>query len=410
MKRFLVWLLLVLPCICAAQSNFLRGYVVTDAMDTLTGYVDYQGRSLTPSAVSFKRDPDARKKTYDLADCLAFGVDGKEHYERFTVNVSQAYTRTSNLREGLDTSFIRKPVFLKVLLRGRYLTLFSYTDEIKERFYLMGVGDKEPEELFRAQYLTRDSYTVKGDYRFRRQILKAMIRYGAEDKYERKELDLLRYDEPDLVKVIAAVNGQKLPKTTMSVTRWYAGAGLGVSRSDYDMNHVLASKDAVSRPSYMPMLSAGFEVFMDPAMGRTVLRLDVSLFSSRNKISKGTAIHSFNQNTVSLSPQFIYNFYVAPKLRLFAGAGGVLSYSAYNKNRSGRIFPASSTSEELFEAQDIRLEPFGISALGRIGAIVNRKIELSAGYILPAEITNYSAFKVRMRRTTFGINYLFGGY
>jgi len=407
---FLFLLLLTVPLLGTAQSNYLKGYVITASGETLRGYVDFQGTYQTAESLKFKKDEDARADTYNLENCLGYGVDGKEYYERFTVNVSQAYTRTSNLRQGLDTSYRRQTVFLKVLQRGKPFTLFSYTDEIKERFYLQSSLDKEPVELFRAQYLTGAGYEIKGDYRFRNQLLKAMTANGVEGRYDITKLDVLRYDGRDLARVVAAANGQRLPRETASRTAFFAGAGINVANLSYKGSHILSADDARIKKSAELMLNAGCDLFLDPERKRIVLRGELAYFSSKNEIRKSEYIHSFDERTISLMPQVIYHFYASRPLRVFAGLGGVVNYTNYRNNRVGRIFPATAAAPEMFESENTRLEPVNISAVGRIGVLISRRFELSANYIAPAEIRTYAGYSVLFGRTAFGFSYFFKGY
>lgn len=412
MKRSLIWLFLAMPLFCAAQSNYLNGYIIKGPQDTLRGYVDYQGRIFTPDAVRFKKELDEKTEGYTVENCAGFGIDNKEHFERYTVNVSQAYTRVSNLKEGLDTSFKKETVFLKVLSRGKNVTLFSYTDEIKERFYLKSNKDVVPYELFRAQYLEKNSYSVKGDYRFKNQLLNEMSRHDGVGYYDPKKLDVLRYEQEDLIRVVSVINGQKIKKATSSRLSVFAGTGLSVSNATYTGNHVLANDKAVSKSSYMPMLTAGIDVAtnFDPDRCRLVLRLEGAFYSSKNKItSTGNSIHTFDEKAFAVSPQFKYNFYHTASLRIFAGAGVLFNYYLFSNSKAGKIFPPSlEGGSPSFEEQKIQFQSFNMTAAGKIGAVVHKRIEISAAYIIPAKITDYSGFNVRIQRMTFGVNYLFG--
>src|SRR5215217_7105596 len=254
MKRFLIWLYLAIPMLCSAQSNYLSGYIIKENRDTVRGYLDYQGRIFTPASLKFKKELNEKTEGYSVADCAGFGIDGKEYFERYTVNVSQAYTRVSNLKEGLDTTFKTEAVFLKVLSSGKNVTLFSYTDEIKERFYLKGNKSEIPYELFRAQFLEKNSYSVKGDYRFRNQILTEMSKHDGVAYYDVRKLDLLRYEKADLLKVVSVINGEKPQRIRTSGLRFFAGAGLGASKATYSGTHALASAKAEHKTAYAPLL------------------------------------------------------------------------------------------------------------------------------------------------------------
>jgi hypothetical protein len=160
------------------------------------------------------------------------------------------------------------------------------------------------------------------------------------------------------------------------------------------------------------MLNAGFDVFLDPAMMRYTLKVGASLYISKNKIvSTGNSIHTFDQKSIGLEPQFLYSFYSRDRLRLFAGIGAGIYYSSYSNNKPGRFFPSGTPGgEEGFELQPLDFNPLNITVLGKVGAVAGKRIEISLGYIIPSALTNYAGYNVQVRRMTFGINYLFGSY
>jgi hypothetical protein len=328
------------------------------------------------------------------------------------VSLSQAPTRISSLKEGLDTTAKRGTVFLKLLQEGKNLSLYTYTDEIKERFYLLNKKSKEPYELFRALFLAKRSATVVGNFKFRDQLMNELTNNEGVGSYDPLDLNTLRYEEKDLLKVVSAINDQKPPKTKVSRAKFFVGSGLSVTTVSYKGNHVLAKDEAVVTPSYDPMLTAGFDVFLDPAMMRYVLKVGASLYVSKNKIvSTGNSIHTFDQKSFGLEPQFMYGFYSRERFKVFAGIGAGMFYSTYSNDRAGRVLPtALPGGEEGFEQEPIDFNPFNITAMGRVGVVAGKRIEISLGYIIPSALTSYSAYNVQVRRMTFGINYLFGSF
>lgn len=410
MKRLLLCLFFGLPALCFGQSNYLKGYIITNSNEMLDGYIDFQGRTFTPSVVKFKKDPADQPQTYTVENCQGYAITDVDVFQRYTVSLSQAYTRISNLKEGLDTTTKRETVFLKLLLKGKNLSLFSYTDEIKERFYLLSNRSKEPYELFRALFLAKHTATVHGNFRFREQLMEELTKNEGIGYYDPRDLNTLRYEEADLLKVVYAINDQKPPRTKSAHVKVFAGSGLSVTTASYKGQHVLANDEAVSTASYAPTLTGGVDIFLDRAMRRFVLRAELSLFTSKNKItSSGSSRHTFDQKSIGLEPQFIYSFYNIKNLKLFLGIGAGVFYSSYSNNRPGRFFePAIQGGEEGFEIQALDFQPFNMTATGKIGAVVHQRIEISAGYMIPSALTDYSAYNVQIRRMTFGVKYLFG--
>ena len=126
MKRFLIGLLLALPALCTAQSNFQRGYIVNNAKDTLEGYIDYKPQVNAVSTFKFKSGENAALQTMTTANCKAYGIEGYGKFERFTLNVSQGSASS------------QATVFLKVVLKGSNVSFYSYRDDLAERFFIKG--------------------------------------------------------------------------------------------------------------------------------------------------------------------------------------------------------------------------------------------------------------------------------
>ncbi|MES2454764.1 MAG: hypothetical protein V4594_04455 [Bacteroidota bacterium] len=411
MKHFFSWLFLALPLFCSAQSNYYKGYVITNAKAKLTGYVDFQGKMVNPTVVHFKKRLDGQAETYDLSDCAGYGINGKASFERYTVNATQAYTRTSRLEVGLDTTTKRYMVFLRVLQKGKKLSLFVYTDEIKTRFYLMGEKDIEPYELLRTQYLKLNDSKIYGDYTYRTQMSDELNKHDNPGKYNLKKLDVLQYEEDDLLKVVSSINGERPPRAETNLG-FFVGGGVNNNIATYSGSHALANDNAKSKNSFSPMATAGLFWALDPAEGRLLAKVEFALFTGKSEVTLegSNSRHTFEQTSFGFLPHLIYNFYNGERLKIYAGLGGGVNYTNYSNNLPVKFYPASNAGEtERIEKQDGELEPVNAYIFGRAGIVLRKRFEFSVSYQAPSKITSLGAFNTYMERTTFGVNYLFGG-
>ena len=165
MKHFnaLLAIVILLPLVSLAQSNYKPGYVVASKGDTVRGFIDYQDWGSNPSAISFKSSlTDRNKKEFTRENATAFDITGFADYKRYACSVSMDGTNTSNLESGRDTSFNIETVFLRVLQQGTNLALYTYTDNIKTRFYIGYAPDFVPAELVYRIYNGADA---RGDSR-----------------------------------------------------------------------------------------------------------------------------------------------------------------------------------------------------------------------------------------------------
>lgn len=407
MKRSLFALLWVLPFLSAAQSNFKKGYVVTNSKDTLKGYIDYKESDLNPNSVKFKDNPESKPQTFTIDECIAYSIDSFEKYEKYVVSVSTSREELSNLSAGRDTSFRIDTVFLRVLNHGKNITLFSYRDNIKMRFYIMDKNEVKPVELIRNFYFnTAHPDRMVTENRYAGQMQAKMRMFNVHKMSDDRRLLLTKYTGTDLLKLAYEINDQKPVKSKSSAYRVFAGTGLNITNATYTGNNSLAKPDGHSKISYMPMITGGVDVLANPAIGKMIYRLELSLLMSKNEISNDVKRHSFDQLSVAVTPQVICNFYNSNRVKVFGGAGYGLNFSSYSNNESA-LYNTFKKRMDIIK-DFVQMKAFNFSFQGSAGVVLNKKIEISLVYIVPAAISDYAYYNVTMQRYKIGVNYLFG--
>jgi len=414
MKRSLLLLLSGIPVFCFAQSNFQKGYVVTNNQDTLRGYIDYVEQTKNPTSITFKTALESQTQTFGTADCSAFSINEMEAYQRFDVEVSLSKIDLANLSVGPDKTTEKRNVFLKVEQAGRNVTLLSYTDKIKKRFYLLEKGSVTPYELVRGMYLkAANDNMMMEDIEFRRQLSLVMNKFDVGTEAERSKLAVLTYDEPSLIKLVAKINDQKIAKSKYKSTRFFVGIGMNANKGYYRGQNDMASSDAHNKSSYTPYLSVGIDAFANPAIRKLIYRMELSLSTSKNEVSLvsdgkyGQSVtHQFDQVTVSFLPQLIYNIYNKEHLKVFLGGGAGVNLSGYTNNKE--ITKSFFRQEVTVEENKTDLEKINFSIPLSAGVVLHKKIEILAGYNFSSSITNYQNFSINIQRYKIGVNYLFG--
>lgn len=414
MKRSLLLLLSGIPVFGFAQSNFQKGYVVTNNKDTLTGYIDYVEQTRNPVSVTFKTALESQIQTFNTANCSAFSINEMEAYQRFGVEVSMSKIELGNLSVDPDKTTEKRDVFLKVLQAGKNVTLFSYTDKIKKRFYLLEKDSIIPYELISRIYLksTGDNVMMT-DLQYQRQLSLVINRFNTGTDNERNNLAMQRFEESSLIKVAAKINDQQVVKSKYNSTRFFAGIGLNANKAIYKGTHVLAEPGATSKSSYTPYLSAGIDIFANPAIRKLIYRLELSLSTSKNEVSNTSGgqfpesiVHQFDQTTVSLTPQLIYNVYNKDNMKVFLGGGVGVNVSGYTNNKE--ITKSFFRQETSVEENKTDLEKINFSMPFTVGIVLHKKIEILAGYTFNSAITTYQGYSINIQRYKIGVNYLFG--
>lgn len=410
MKRFLFFLLLAVPAIGISQTNFQKGYIVTNAKDTLKGYIDYREGLKTPSSFVFKTDLQSTPKRFSTADCIACHIDEMASYQRFLVDISLGSVDISTISSVVDTTSKRDTVFLEVLQTGPNVTLYSYVDQIKSRFYILDKGADIPSELVMQLYFKEgQSGRLITNQRYARQLFSLVKKYDKSTLVIERRLERLSYKEDELIKMTNLINGQQRMKSKFERVRWYAGLSLDMARTKFTGVHVLAAPDATSKISAAPMINAGVDLFINPVIRRLGFRFEVAFVKSKSEVTSPSGGNTFDQFSGIFTPSMLYHIYNADKIKVFVTGGLGLNYSKYSNMANYRYQKNILTGElRKFDQGPLELNSFHLTFPITAGVVLNKKIELLAGYSVPTTMTNYVYYGVERQRFRLGFNYLFG--
>lgn len=414
MKRFLLWLLTVAPLLSVAQSNFHKGYVVNNAQDTIRGFIDYKERFNNPTSIIFKSSTDSKPQTFLLKDYAAYGIDGLVRYQRFAVNISMDKVNLANLSVGIDSTSKRDTVFLQVLQTGKNVNLFAYQDAIKGRYYIQRKTDTEPEELIKHDYLSEsNAMQVVTNTRYRRQLIRLLYALNMNSAANEGRVNSLDYKPDELIKFAAIINEQEVVKSKYKSFRFFAGTGVMISKAVFSGLNEFAGPDVSNKVYASPILTAGVDLFANPVIGKLIYRIELSLAKAKYEINKTNADptmgfyrYSFDRTTVSINPQIIYNIYNADNLKAFLGGGFSVDVAGYSNHvKALRI---RGQENPVIGKSDVGVETLNISFPFTAGIVLNKKIQLSAGYTLPSSITRAVYYSLDIQSYKIGVNYFFG--
>jgi hypothetical protein len=414
---------LFLPLLLQAQANFKKGWVVNAQGDTLHGYINYQewgGKE--PRTLTFKaRETDKNSQEFAPATSRYVAVTGLAAYQSFRGRISMDATALTQVTRFQDTTRQAADIYLKVLQQGRQLSLFSYTDAVKTRFFLQQHPRGPIRELGFKRYYHGPSDKIRTLNSYIGQLWLTALELQLGTPALKKKIESAQYRESDLVAIVRQLNQagqqeQEPPQPAKGNIRYFAGAGISQTTFTVEGAHNLA-RDSKSKRSYLPKVSLGVDVFQNRHIQRLFLRAELMLHLASADISNQTYwslgrqanSQSFMQSTLSLAPQLVYNLYNRENFRFNLGIGASYNFSTYTQNVYHTQFLNMGGHVER-EREEKGLYQFAgtwFSFPLRAGLILNNKVEISALYFMPAPITRYTSFSFSRSSLQLGAHYLF---
>jgi hypothetical protein len=412
MKRSLLCLLMALPFLCAAQSNFQKGYLVKNSGDTLKGLIDYKEVLLNPVSVIFKETKESSAQEFLIKDVDAYTIDNQVSYKRFFVELSMSQIELRRLHIGLDKASKKDSVWLQVLQEGNNVTLYYYRDSLKPRFYLKEKDAQTPVELVVQMYLNPKANTVVlTDNRYVNQLTNALEKYRPEVKIKESQVSGLRYNEKELVNFVSIINDQKVERPKLPGARFFVGAGLNVGQSNLYLQQYFGEYISKSNYSYAPVFSAGIDFYANPAIGKLIFRGELSVYKGKYTHvgyifyqETINSTYSYNQTNAVFTPQALYNFYNTSALKVFLGVGVGFNFSKFSDDSLYRSYAISNYSQVV--KQPVNFSNFYLRTQISAGVVINGRFEIAAK--ISPSITTVNSESVNIKRAGVGLNYFFG--
>jgi len=401
-----------------AQSNYKPGFLVTTAGDTVKGFIDYKEWNINPKSFSFVTDIQAKEaQKFSPATSKYFEITGMTAYEMYNGRMSMYQTQLDNISTIVDTATINATVFLKVEQRGRNVTLLSYKDVIKSRCFLRENNSNQAQELIFKTILTHNNQLASSNM-YRNQLWLAAVKYKVGSDNLKRTIENTAYSLADIRTITNKINSidrEKIKQTKSNNAKCRFIAGIALNRSTIDViGDYLVSQ--ASEASYLPKLSAGIDVFLNPDIQKWVFRTELSATKLRVKnvsvtIDETSRTRKFTQTLdnriITLSPQIIYNLYNSNNLKFYLGAG--IAANSASIQTSENVTTYAYPSGEINEREEnyiLQLIKLNYALPIRIGIVLNNKLEGSVIYILPSPMADFHSFAFRSSSVQVGINYL----
>jgi len=416
-KHLLLLVPLLCPFLLKAQSNFKPGYVVTINGQTIQGVINEKEWDANPTIINFKTSLNgAEVKNYTPNDIVYFEITNSVAYQRYSGFVSTDETNISRLSRGRDSSKKQDVIFLKLQQKGPNVSLYSYNDAIKMRYFIADNKAGKTFELLFKQYFIPDMGPVTHvENEFIPQLYDLATKYNPSSVELKQEIEQASYKTPILRKISRMINDMAVDNThyeTPSSFDFFVGGG--VSASKFKFGGELPFRNANdSKTTYGPTFSAGVNFYTNAKIGKAVFRAELMYWTSSNETmadlyygqpDKPKIKYHFDQRNITAYPQFIYYLYNTNAIKFYGGIGVTVSFAKYTQ-----VISSTSTS-----ASNNNLLSFDKNWLGfpiRAGLIINKAFEVNASYAIPTTINsgdkisgNYS---IKQSSFKAGINYHF---
>jgi hypothetical protein len=414
MKYFYLLLSLILftPYISVAQSNYKPGYVVTLNGDTLKGYIDYRKWNRNPKEFNFTDNlNNSQTKSFSTTDVSSFTITGYEHYKRFILKISQDRVDGFKVSTQLNTKQINDTVFLKVINSGKYITLYSYNDQIKNRYFI-DENNNQPFELVWHVYINPDSPPeIKRIDTYKRQLQGLAVKYQTQYQTLIQEIQEANYDGAELEKIVFEINGSDKASTFTSSKNYGSRLFLGLGINKIFVHNFTTDNSFEShknsgynaQPAIAEEINLGEDLFLNRTEKSLILRTELNYtFGANNKLTgKGTdsLFFKYNRNVITVNPQLLYNIYNNSHLKIYISGG----LEVFVRTGGKFTYVANSYDGVDFNPPIYYTATFSLTTSAEF--IVDNKFDFYAGYDPPSaigqKINTLSSFRA-------GINYLFG--
>jgi hypothetical protein len=417
-KHFMLALLL-LPLMSIAQSNFKTGYVVNLKGDTLHGYINYKEWGHNPQSITFKSAETNKAQELGTADINYFEINDYVSYHAYRVSVSLNPVDISSPPSIADTASETNVVFLKVLQKGKAVTLYAYQDGLKERFYVKDNTIAVPNELLYGIYQdpnNADKLINKATYQTQLNQLAAEYKSG-DDKLAR-QIQQSGYKESDVVSIITKINGNtETHPSSKPISnpkeRFFVGGAL-ISSTLKDG----AYYGSPSSNSIAPKIVIGADMLVNPDVGHLIFRMELGYTANNfsfteisnpldNIANPQTNYIKIKQNVIFITPQVVYNIYNAAMLKIFIDLGYSVNILSYPKdevttNQNGQAI-AKTNLNQIPDAKN-NYSAFQFKA----GVVVSKRFEIYGAYEPGAQITDSYVYSTNLSSYTVGLNYFLG--
>jgi hypothetical protein len=414
--KYIFLLLLFCSSFALGQTRYHKGYIVTHKLDTIKGDIGLKEWNYNPNLIYLKSAEAKERKEYTINDILILQVPDVCYYQKYQGPISIPQSEISSV---IDSNFVFKEetVLLKRLFEGTYLSLFSYKDATKERFFVKDKNDKISELLSNYYHLNgvKESYNP-----YKKQLRELLNTYGINNEKSSNAIRTSAYNEVSLIKLFKTINLNQQTVTTKksNSVNLFFGLTANNSKVSFHENHILTGKK--SEMFVTPGITGGFIFYTNPHVRKIAFNIPIHIYQVKAKAEGEEeltfdrakyGVYNYEDIIFSLSPNIVYNYYNKQNFKLYVSGG--ISFSLRLNTVSNYItyFSKSYIQSEMNNRlqYDLTLNKAMFDLPLETGVSLKR-IQLFAAYLKSVGKTIYSEGQYNIQSKTYrvGVRYLFG--
>jgi hypothetical protein len=370
-----------------------------------------------PKDISFKQTLNDKVRQLGSSDINYFEIVGYVRYHAYKVAISLNAVDISSPSSVADTASATNLVFLKILQKGKNVSLYAYRDDLKERFYIEDSNIDVPIELLYGIYQSpnsSDKIIEKKTYQAQLNQLAMKYNQGSDELI--KKVWQSAYKEDDIIQIVTSINGNTREQESLksmnssSSVRFFAGLG-------FISNTVKAGQyyGPPSSTSGAPKITAGADLVINPAVGHLVFRIELA-YSMNNYTFDDISDPLYNiadpqlnsirvkQNVISITPQIIYNIYNGEGLKVFVDLGYCLNIMSYPPNQFTQSGGSITTGYNIIFDSKSNYSAFQLKA----GVVIAKRFEIYGAYFPKANLSGALDYSNDITSYQAGLNYYFG--
>ena len=278
---------------------------------------------------------------------------------------------------------------MKRIAHGPAATLYSYTDEIKTRFYIFAPGYTKPLEL--GYGVVRDGQTLSENFEYRDMLTRTAETAGTLNKKLRGEIKRAQYKDFELIRLVNQINGVEAAATeekSLKKSGHSFNAGVGVVFGKYVFySDTDLGKKGVGSFNPGPSVTIGYDIAANPRVGKLFFRacLQYSIVEYTGKTYNDNFIDAeihmkqqFTQSNFSYGLAAAYNVVNTDRLKFYISAGA----RAFNAKHDYKytLTTVRSSGNTVANSQAGQPRKGWINAQLSAGVFLKKRLEISATY------------------------------